>query len=220
MSRGERFKAVRAKFGLTATEMAVKVGLSDRSSWERYERGKHIPSGDVLLHLSDMNVDINWLLTGDGHMLKEADAGVPTEAALQARLAEIESLLDQEQDMPISPATRRDRPDLDAMHQELLHMARRTDTPKATARADLLLKVAFGDRAAWARVEQRGKEFAQELRQATSAFDQAVQQADWQPPTHIAMLMRDLMIIHNVPQEDIATLLAAIKRDLIDGKTQ
>lgn len=68
---GDRLKNARRELGLNATEMAEKVGLSGRSSWERYERGKHSPNGEILRHLADLGFNVNWVLTGYGPMMVE-----------------------------------------------------------------------------------------------------------------------------------------------------
>lgn len=81
---GARLKAVREHFGLNATDMAARVDLSGRSSWERYERGKHTPNGEILLHLSEMGINTNWVLTGQGQMLTGAAAvAASTPAAVE-----------------------------------------------------------------------------------------------------------------------------------------
>lgn len=72
MTLGDRFRAIRKHFDLNATQMGQRVGLGGRSSWERYERGENVPNGDILLHLAEMGVSADWLLTGNGEMLKSA----------------------------------------------------------------------------------------------------------------------------------------------------
>lgn len=59
-----RLRMLRHQVGLTAAEMAHRVGLKDRKSWENYERGHSMPKADALSRLALMGVDINWLLTG------------------------------------------------------------------------------------------------------------------------------------------------------------
>lgn len=77
---GERFKAIRKHLGLNATEMGLRVGLGGRSSWERYERGRHIPNGEILLHLAELGIDTNWVLTGQGGMSR-GDSAPPSPPA-------------------------------------------------------------------------------------------------------------------------------------------
>lgn len=54
--------------GLTALEMADLVGLRDRKSWERYERGENSPKAEVLSRVAAAGINTNWLLTGQGSM--------------------------------------------------------------------------------------------------------------------------------------------------------
>lgn len=64
----QRLSQVRHHLGFTTNEMATCVGLKDRQSWERYERGETSPKADVLSHIANMGVNTNWLLTGTGLM--------------------------------------------------------------------------------------------------------------------------------------------------------
>lgn len=70
MSEGlsQRLREVRLWAGLTASKMADSVGLKDRKSWERYERGETVPNAEVLARLADQDFDVNWIITGKGAM--------------------------------------------------------------------------------------------------------------------------------------------------------
>lgn len=59
----QRLKAVRERLGFTQQQMASAVGTKHRS-WQDYETGRSIPGGRVLAGLAELDVDINWLLTG------------------------------------------------------------------------------------------------------------------------------------------------------------
>lgn len=67
----KRLQDVREHLGLNTSEMAVTVGLRDRKSWERYERGENTPKAEALSRLVDLGVDAHWLLSGNGAMLAE-----------------------------------------------------------------------------------------------------------------------------------------------------
>ncbi len=71
-----RLMQTRKHLGLNAAEMADRVGLKDRKSWERYERDESSPKADVLSRLSSLGFDVNWVLTGEGQMLKGAAAPI------------------------------------------------------------------------------------------------------------------------------------------------
>lgn len=86
-----RLRIARKALNLNASEMASAVGLSTRSTWERYERGKHIPNADILSQIAKLGIDIHWLVTGAGEMMREQ--GAATEATIPGPLDE-DALLD------------------------------------------------------------------------------------------------------------------------------
>jgi transcriptional regulator with XRE-family HTH domain len=69
MSIGNRIKQVRG--GLSREDFAAKLSI-DKSSIQRYENDENIPKGDVLQKIhKQFNVNINWLLTGQGEPYKK-----------------------------------------------------------------------------------------------------------------------------------------------------
>jgi transcriptional regulator with XRE-family HTH domain len=64
-----RIKLTRAHFGLSAAEMASRVGLRNRKSWEGYEKGLNTPKADVLRQLVLLGINPRWLLIGEGEMV-------------------------------------------------------------------------------------------------------------------------------------------------------
>ena len=64
MPIGDRIKKIRGS--LSREEFALKLGI-DKSTIQRYENDDNIPKGDILQQIHDeFNVNINWLLTGNG----------------------------------------------------------------------------------------------------------------------------------------------------------
>ena len=103
MGLGERLKVVREKLGMTQKEFAkfLNVGIA---TVQRYEREERIPSGEFLkLLLDKCNVNINWLLTGEGpmfvsHSQEEPIKETPTnQAGIDRELAQMISMLSPEQ---------------------------------------------------------------------------------------------------------------------------
>ncbi len=71
MGLPERLKEARKALGFTQKEMANAVSVI-LQTWQVYESGKSVPGGKVLTALSDIGLNIDWLLTGKGEM-KNAD---------------------------------------------------------------------------------------------------------------------------------------------------
>lgn len=68
----ERLRAARTHLGLTIAAISEMAALRDRKTWERYERGETRPNSDTLTVLHGLGIDANWLLTGEGGMLRMA----------------------------------------------------------------------------------------------------------------------------------------------------
>lgn len=67
---GRRLKEVRAALSLKLEEIGEKTGLS-KSAISYMETGTKKPSSVYMYELSkQFNIDINWVLTGDGNMFK------------------------------------------------------------------------------------------------------------------------------------------------------
>ncbi len=62
---GERLKNIREQLKLTQEEFAKILGIS-RSRLSQIEHNKHDPSVKILTPLAKQNLNINWLLTGEG----------------------------------------------------------------------------------------------------------------------------------------------------------
>lgn len=61
-------REVRSKLGLSQGAMAKDLGIA-QAQYNTYERGTRKPSADILEKLvKQFNININYLLTGDGPM--------------------------------------------------------------------------------------------------------------------------------------------------------
>ena len=80
-----RFRAVRKHLKLAQIDIAKRysVGIS---TWKRAETGQ-MPKGDLLTALSLDGFNINWLLTGEGEMLRQDAEGLNHHAAEAAAIA-------------------------------------------------------------------------------------------------------------------------------------
>lgn len=72
---GKRLTLVRHYFGYSQEEMANKVDRSLRG-WQTYERGTSMPGGEVFQLLYNMGVNLNWLFSGEGEMMRLAPISV------------------------------------------------------------------------------------------------------------------------------------------------
>lgn len=70
---GMRLKEARIRFGMTQQQMANFLAISLQSV-SRYERGIVQPQISELAPLVGKGVDLNWLVTGTGRMLRDSDA--------------------------------------------------------------------------------------------------------------------------------------------------
>jgi transcriptional regulator with XRE-family HTH domain len=99
MGLGKRLRTVRERLGMTQKEFAnfLNVGIA---TVQRYEREERAPSGEFLkLLLDKCNVNINWLLTGEGSMFVNPDLKEipPEKAGIDKELAVMISMLTPEQ---------------------------------------------------------------------------------------------------------------------------
>ncbi|WOF75346.1 helix-turn-helix domain-containing protein [Parvibaculaceae bacterium PLY_AMNH_Bact1] len=65
----DRLLDVREHFGLSQREMAAFLDMSP-GTWHGYERDEALPKSTALEQLAHEGIDTNWLLTGEGQMLK------------------------------------------------------------------------------------------------------------------------------------------------------
>ncbi len=67
---GQRLKYIRKAAGLTQDEVSLRLSI-DRSTYAYYELGKTTPTYSTLLYICDMfNLNVGWLLTGEGETFK------------------------------------------------------------------------------------------------------------------------------------------------------
>ena len=66
---GARLRAWRRSLGFTQAQMGAVLGV-DGTTLRKYEQGVTLPSGSVLLQASNMGLDLNWLMSGEGLMLR------------------------------------------------------------------------------------------------------------------------------------------------------
>ena len=70
-----RLKSLRKELGLTQTEFAKTLGIS-QNFLSAIEHGESKISAELCLSLSKINVDLNWLITGEGQMFRVTDSSM------------------------------------------------------------------------------------------------------------------------------------------------
>ena len=83
----ERVRKARQFLELNTSEIAAICGI-DRKTWERYETGKNEPKPSALMVLISHGISPDWLLTGEGAMVrgKEVKAEAPASGELDKKL--------------------------------------------------------------------------------------------------------------------------------------
>ncbi|NYZ12851.1 hypothetical protein HL658_09830 [Azospirillum sp. RWY-5-1] len=79
-SVGERLEAVRKALGETQKSMSTRYGLGE-STWQTLERDGRLPKTETLTRLAADGVSIDWLVTGDGPMMRGPSPAGPTDTA-------------------------------------------------------------------------------------------------------------------------------------------
>ncbi|MEQ8396456.1 S24 family peptidase [Thalassobaculum sp.] len=72
MSARDRLRIVRERLGESQRSMSTRLGLGV-NTWSAYERGESMPKSEVLVQLTSLGFSIDWLLIGDGPMMRGLD---------------------------------------------------------------------------------------------------------------------------------------------------
>ncbi len=71
MSIAQRIKSYRTTYFKTAKALAEKINVSS-SAISQAEKGQSLPSAVLLKPLSDLGVSIDWIMTGEGTMMRDS----------------------------------------------------------------------------------------------------------------------------------------------------
>lgn len=72
MNIAERLRLLRIELGLSQPEAASKFEIP-LGSWKKYEAGPSEPGSGALRSLAEGGINTNWLLTGEGDLLSQAN---------------------------------------------------------------------------------------------------------------------------------------------------
>jgi transcriptional regulator with XRE-family HTH domain len=95
---GRRIKELRERLRMNKREFAREIGVKDTLVY-RWEKGEFEPTTEKLKAISKrFNVNLNWLLLGEGEMSIKREVKIPTEkASIVPELANFLALLPEEQ---------------------------------------------------------------------------------------------------------------------------
>lgn len=74
----DRLKFLRKNLGLTQAELAEKLNIG-QTYLSEIERGNRNPAPQFFLSLAMLNINLNWLFTGEGSMFTEKSVQAETE---------------------------------------------------------------------------------------------------------------------------------------------
>ncbi|NIZ40915.1 helix-turn-helix transcriptional regulator [Entomospira entomophila] len=95
LTYGERLRLVRKHFGWTQAEAAKYFGVK-QNMISRYERQEHQVPDEIKIQLHELGIDLIWLLTGEGNMLRSVHPEREIEA-LKKEVVALETSIDQMQ---------------------------------------------------------------------------------------------------------------------------
>lgn len=84
-----RLRMIRDLLGETQKTMSARLDLG-AVTWQRLEKGEHLPSGDTLLRIAALGFSPTWVLTGAGH--HHAAEAVPQQGPLSGSAIDAELL--------------------------------------------------------------------------------------------------------------------------------
>lgn len=196
--------------GQSVNSFANKASLGG-SLLRSYLAGTYPSIEKAAIIAKHLDVNLNWLITGEGQM---------RESAASKRLREIYTAIDS-LEVPISAEKLAEDKGLTAIRGELEILARSheiNDTERAGA--DMALKLAFGDPGGKARAEERFKAVAAELRRAKAMYADAVRLAEWEPPRAFAERLKAAILTYNMSLQDTVGLIDALRADWLVEKNK
>lgn len=205
----------------------LKVAIGDESvnsfarrceigegSIRQYLRGG-VPGIDKAAQIADAaGVSVEWLATGRGEM-RRTNAGPAPASEAERRLEEIRRALDATNRLPIDGGHMDRRDELWPVYAELQALSRDAALPDGIrAQVDLYLRLAFDDRGAERRHEQRVKEAGARIREAYAAVDGAIEAIGWTPTPLLKEELRAAAFRNSIRLDDLVLLLEAIREEV------
>ncbi|OIQ87037.1 helix-turn-helix protein [mine drainage metagenome] len=102
MTKNHRLEEIRANMGLTQSEMCARMGIPLRT-YTRYASGERPPSVEALEALARMDIDLHWLITGQGNMYRTAAPAHPPSSLDEDLMGQIAEAVAQPQAFGVLP---------------------------------------------------------------------------------------------------------------------
>ena len=90
---GQRLKALRKKLGWTQTEFGEKTEINPVQI-RKYETSVSIPSTEILARIASTDVNLNWLVTGDGEMFENVEQTHTISMKLSSYKKQLDNILE------------------------------------------------------------------------------------------------------------------------------
>ena len=131
----ERLRFLRKELGLSQTEFAASIGVSQRAiSWSE-QIGSNVPASTIKAICLAHNVSENWLRTGEGPIYNEGEAFSLDRWAKEHGATELELEIVKVY-FELDPSIRPDEAEAEALKQDFLRQRKAEAASSATAGDD------------------------------------------------------------------------------------
>lgn len=204
----DRLKQVREALGYTQKRMGEAVGGKLRS-WQDYESGRKAPGSQVIAGLVALGIDANWVLTGQGGIF----LGRQGEFDVTQELNEIDQRLD---DLGAPFDVQRIESDevVISIFQRLKRISALPGVSENDkARADMMLRLGFGDQEAGRRFAERQKNASTRLKASIQELEQAIEATGYKPSELLEVAFRHLLFTEDLTVDGAVLIMEALKAD-------
>ncbi|MDT8428526.1 MAG: helix-turn-helix transcriptional regulator [Pseudomonadales bacterium] len=214
---GTRINAITSQINGGKRQLAKQIGLSE-AQLHRIIAGQSQTRIETIVSIAKVaGVSIEWLATGEGPMRPQpadvAAGGQPSGGTAAEVFDRIEALLEAVDEVPVSHDALSKSPELQGAHRDLQRLAAdQSLQANQRARADMMLRVAFGDSQADARYEARVHDTFSKLRQADDTVKRTCSLVDYTPSPMLRSTIVAL-VAEGMTDTQLYQLLATLKAD-------
>lgn len=94
MAISNRIKQARRHLNLSQRDFAEKIGV-DQGRVSQWETERSQPSSSALSEIARLGININWLLTGEGEMMRIVSSSKGEEVFSEKQRKELENIINQ-----------------------------------------------------------------------------------------------------------------------------